>query len=761
MPIPRPAIPMLRLSALLWTVAALTTGLPAAAADSADAPTAAPLPAKSILEGFQLQEADEPLTTLVPNEGRTTAAQNRVDASAWFMAGLVLEKQNKLTEALDAYRRALAVDPDAVPVYRAYIPLAFTLNHTEEAVKAALKAVELDPDDYALLRRLGVHMAANSKLPEAIQLFEKASQAAGVDKHSEPYVILMRDLALLYRGTGQTEKAADAYEVVFDALQNPKTYELGYQTRKALRKDQSSSYERIGQTFLDAKRPELAVKAFELAVKEGQGLPGTLGYNLAQVHLQTGHADKALGELQKYLDAQLKSKGRDAYELLGKILKATGKESELLPRLEKLAERDARNSTLQYYLASRYMEAGRLDDAEALYKKTLEGSGDAQGYAGLAAVYRRQHRPSELLAALSKAIVRGENLELLETELKAISEDPKMVESLLEVGRKATEGDSPSLDFAGSLILAKLATATKKTAPAVRFYRFAMKQRPDRASDLYQELGSYLFEQDDYAEAEKLYRDAVDDPAVAGQKANWLFRLSQAAEMNGDTDAALDAIRDAQKLIPDHPLLHYQEGWVLYHAGRYDDAIRRFEQVARDFPEENEILRRVQFTLSALYVQKGEQRKGEEILERIYEQNPDDPSVNNDLGYLYADSGKNLEQAEKMIRKAVAAEPKNAAYIDSLGWVLFKRGKYEEALPQLQKATTMETGGDTTIWDHLGDVYDRLGKSEKAAEAWHKALEKGRTAARPDDKLIHRIEEKLKKVESGAGQLRPTGDDTP
>ena len=49
--------------------------------------------------------------------------------------------------------------------------------------------------------------------------------------------------------------------------------------------------------------------------------------------------------------------------------------------------------------------------------------------------------------------------------------------------------------------------------------------------------------------------------------------------------------------------------------------------------------------------------------------------MNNDLGYLYAEQGKNLEKAETMIRKAVADEPENSAYLDSLGWVLFKRGK--------------------------------------------------------------------------------------
>ena len=62
------------------------------------------------------------------------------------------------------------------------------------------------------------------------------------------------------------------------------------------------------------------------------------------------------------------------------------------------------------------------------------------------------------------------------------------------------------------------------------------------------------------------------------------------------------------------------------------------------------------------------------------QRNPDDAGVNNDLGYLYADQGKNLEKAEAMIRKAVQEEPDNGAYLDSLGWVLFKRGKVKEAV---------------------------------------------------------------------------------
>ncbi len=52
---------------------------------------------------------------------------------------------------------------------------------------------------------------------------------------------------------------------------------------------------------------------------------------------------------------------------------------------------------------------------------------------------------------------------------------------------------------------------------------------------------------------------------------------------------------------------------------------------------------------------------------------------------------------------------------------------------------------DATIFDHLGDCYDRLDRSEKAVEFWKKALEFAKKAAKPDPKMIQKIEDKLQK----------------
>jgi len=154
--------------------------------------------------------------------------------------------------------------------------------------------------------------------------------------------------------------------------------------------------------------------------------------------------------------------------------------------------------------------------------------------------------------------------------------------------------------------------------------------------------------------------------------------------------------------------------------------------------------------------------KAEEQLQILLENDANDATANNDLGYQWAEQGKNLEQAEKLIRKAIELDRKqrvtgtvlgtdadrdNAAYVDSLGWVLFRRGRLDAARKELEKAVALPEGvEDPTVWDHLGDVCFRLGDKAKAKEAWTKAVELYEVAhERMIDDRYKEIKEKLKK----------------
>ena len=268
-----------------------------------------------------------------------------------------------------------------------------------------------------------------------------------------------------------------------------------------------------------------------------------------------------------------------------------------------------------------------------------------------------------------------------------------------------------------------------------------------------EDLARVLMVAEKYLPAAGLLRSAADDRALGVFKPQFLFQLSQAYAFGDKTKQALAVIGEARR-TSNHPLLHYQEAWIYYHAQQWDKAVPLFERVIKQFPDDKSVVRRCQFSLSNIYVQQGDVRKGEVVLEKVFAEDPDNPSVNNDLGYLYADQGKKLEQAERMIRKALKAEPKNSAYLDSMGWVLFKRGKYDEALKYLKMASADRDGKDPTILEHLGDCLEKLKQKKQAVESWKQALELARKDKRPDKKLIERIEKKLK----DAGEtVKPSG----
>ncbi len=184
--------------------------------------------------------------------------------------------------------------------------------------------------------------------------------------------------------------------------------------------------------------------------------------------------------------------------------------------------------------------------------------------------------------------------------------------------------------------------------------------------------------------------------------------------------------------------------------------------------DNDQVVTVVRQTLSVIYVNRGDYGKGEAQLELLLARNPDDPLPNNDLGYLYAEQGKNLEKAELMIRKALQEEPDTYAYLDSLGWVLFKQGKTKEALAPLKKAAeqmksdAQERGSasDATVLEHLGDVYFQLQQLGLAGDTWRQAAQAAAQAV-PPDKRLPEIRKKIESLEKLGPMPKPAAGRTP
>ena len=98
------------------------------------------------------------------------------------------------------------------------------------------------------------------------------------------------------------------------------------------------------------------------------------------------------------------------------------------------------------------------------------------------------------------------------------------------------------------------------------------------------------------------------------------------------------------------------------------------------------------------------------------------PDVYNALGYLYAQQGINLDEAAKLVQRALKSSPTSGAYLDSLGFIYFKQGKLDAAIENLELA--IHYLPDTPeILLHLADAYLQKGLKEKALQALEQAIQ--------------------------------------
>ena len=760
-----------------WVLTLWVAGLGCVSSVSADdAPPAAPPPAANppaptapaatpptpVSRALQLQLGDDVSEPLIPVRPRTTPERQRIDALAHFMAAeLYLQRGDAelLPKALRELELAIELDPESLDPYRLYIPTAVRLDQDDKAREYAVRASRQTPEGVQLLRALVAVYVQQGQVDRAVRVLTDAIQPDSPPQKSFARLILLRHLGQCYTLENAGDRAAETYQTLFEQMR-PDLPQLTEDEKKQLLGERGELYEDMGNAFLEAKLPELAVQAYEESSRIRGGNPAVQGYNLAQVFRQTEQPERALEELNGYLAAQLIDKGRAPYQLLKELLAELHREEELLPRLQKLAEQDTKNKFLAQFLAGEYVARGELDKAAELYSRH-GGESDPEALVGLATVYRRQQNYEKWLETAGRAfaVLQLGNQQLrkrlgpasqdlgdrFQSDLDDLAKSPDQLEGVLSLGRKLSEGDNPKLQFEEAWMLGRIAVTAERTDDAARFYRFAigMQNLPDY--ELYRELGSQFLDAKRYRDAERAFQEAADHPALEPLRFHFISLVSIAREMDGRVDAAVEAMEEARKLAPQEAKSQFatQLARIYYRARLWDDAIRTYESIARDFHDEPELVRDCQFSLSAIHVQKGDYETGEKILLDILKKEPDDAQANNDLGYLWADRDKNLEQAKEMIQKALQSEPENAAYLDSMGWVLYRLGDYAESVKHLEKASSLPRGEDGTIFDHLGDAREKLGEHDKAVEAWKRALELEQDKAVPDPKLLEELKRKL------------------
>jgi len=743
--------------------------------------------------GFFGQPGEDPPRPFVPLRPSTVDDRQRTEAVRLYIAARALEDQRAWSDAVVLLQEAAKLDPESIAIARRLCRIYVgALNRPELALHYGRRVLAIDPGDTNTLIRLVDYYKKNDPA-SAEGLLNEVLANPKLDAHSPGRLLSEFELGKLYSGRlRQIDKAADAFGKVLTALDDKSANRLTpVDLARVLGDDPSAAYLEFGRVFIEARKYDLAIKALERGMVYDEDNP-TISLALAETLLKLNKGDRALSLVERHIERQTFLV--EPYELLAKVLKALNREKEITPRLEAAAHRDSKNVPLQYLLADRYRELGEIDKAEALYKELLNSQPTPQIYRALATSLLKRKKAVDLLKVMSEAWSRSESQEAVKPQLLAAAADDAITGAMLDEGLKQSAANPPTLTRSAFEILTIVAALnpgqptadkTHRLEKLLRIQRLRLEQNPSVLA--YQEILDTLIRMGRFAEAattvEQLIAKYPDTRSVrslvtladchrrAGHVEAANNTLKEALKLDpadgdsqlllagqlrqiGHIDEAIHVMRGVNKKEPNNPAYELTLVDLLSRTKHDDEAIKILEDMLKHHADNDQVVTAVRQNLSIIYVNRGDYAKGEAQLEMLLARNPDDPLPNNDLGYLYAEQGKNLEKAETMIRKALQEEPDTFSYLDSLGWVLFKRGKVKEALEPLKKAAEqmkleMERRGsplDCTVLEHLGDVYFQLQQLDLAGAAWREAAT-GAAQSVPPDKRLPEIHKKIESLE--------------
>ena len=747
-------------------------------------------PAQGLLSGLRqpgddvTEELKDPLK--LPDGKKT-------ESRAAYMEGVAAQKEGDFQAALKAFEKSAKADPSAPEPVRAQAILLMRLGRRAQAIKLAREAIKLDPDDYDMRRQMAEDSLRQGSVPEAVKLIEEAAASPKLKHDSTDYVNIHRMRGALYVALRDTAKAASSYRILLTALERPEDFGLDFREHQALMNDQATGYETIGKVMLDVGRNEDAITAFQALARVKNEMPGDHHYWLALAQYRKDDLQPSERNLNRYFETNRRR--TESLRLVSDLYNATSRADQIPGRLAELAENTNDANAVNLFLGQLLIENGDGAAATEVFESVIAESADADAYLGLVQVDILNRNAARLLNSIDKALKARIRVQELLPLVAQVTNETVFAKEVVTAGVTSLSDENGEPDARATYFYSLIAERLELREQEETLLRATLSLGADNVVglDALSRLGLSQYAQDKFVDAAQTFRQLLAVRTLPRRdRVMAFYRLSYAEAFNENFDAATAAVQSALKLVPQSAELTFQLGWIQLQAdefdasertlksavllaesepkleararlllgalytqqGKWDEAISLYEELLAIPEITDELVRRGRMALSNAYVQGGDMANGERILEDVYAQSPDDPGVNNDLGYLYAEQNKNLEKAEQMVRIAVEAEPDNPAYLDSLGWVLYRLGKHEEALEVLKKANADPDYRDSTIIEHLGDVEKALGKDDDARKSWTEAQSVEADSTTPDETILKRLKDKLKSQPESAEESK-------
>jgi tetratricopeptide (TPR) repeat protein len=604
--------------------------------------------------------------------------------------GVIALIDNHPGMAIDSFRQALRLAPDSAEAAVGLAQALFRDNQPEEGERTARETVGRHPQFVPAYETLYAYYGAKQSWDKAEELLKL--WVANNPKESAP---ILR-LAAFYYGRKQPDDAEKILKTLVDRQADfPQAdllvgdfHGLTHDLEKALvdyRRGESRDHERqqlyqerAASVLSELGRHEEALKAADAILAKD---PKNLFARTLKVQLldQMGGAQNLntaaalAGDLAKEAPANSK-----VQLLAGQTFLIKGNRDQAFTYFQQAAKADSRSTAPQMALA-------RMELMRKNYPAVLQRANTALAI-----------RPKDPNARLFRVIglTGTHSYEQAKAEAEQLARDTK---------------DSPQVEMQLGII----ALGQGRYSQAEDYFRKLYQGGSSDLQPLAGLVNTYEAEHEPARALELMQTEAQKAPDSAG-KAALLVATEEAA---GKPDLALAQL---QKLAEQHPTsadVQARIAQLQVKQGHLQEGLQALERAQQLAPD----AKGLELAIGNVQDQLGRKPEAMASYRKALAKTPDNPLLLNNLAFLLAETGGNLNEAQQMVSTAIRKAPKLPQLQDTLAWVEIKQHNYAAAL-QILATLTKEQPDDATFRYHYAVALMDSGNRSAAKDQAETAL---------------------------------------
>ena len=623
-------------------------------------------------------KAEEDINSVLKQDSQNTQAHR--------LLGTAYAAQKKFDTALQEFLAVTKLEPAKASPYMDLGLVQLALKQFPDAEQSFKKAVELEPKSSQAYVDLANFYRSQGKVPEAEAVLQRGAQNIPND------TTIYLDWAATLASEGKNSDADATLKVLEN--QSPKSVAVA---------------NAIGDYYLQRNVVEQAIGEYQRGlIIDPKNL--SLQQKLEDIYLTTGKLDSA-AQVDSALMQQAPNESTNKINH-GRLLIEQGKYQDAVLSLQKTVADAGDSNEAHYYLGMAYWKNGEADQANAEFQNALRISpGLPIALRALAQLnISRQDYPVAQIYA--QELVQNNSSNAADRLLlgEALFQQGKTKDAEAQfLAAKQLAPNNPGVH----VDLALLYRTDNRLSEAGKEYETAVQVAPQNSMVLDQYTG-FLISRGEQSKAVAIVQQFLGK----NPKDVSAHLILSGVQLQGKNySSARSEAEKAIQLDPNSIPAYLQLGQVQDAQGDENDALQTYQRALSLQPKSAPVIA----FIGNLYLKQNELAKASAQFQQALEIDPNFTVAQNNLAWVYAETGQNLDVALGLAQKAKSQNPGVVSFTDTLAWVMYKKGDYTEAIPYLQECVKKSPDSGQFRY-HLGMALVAAGQREQGKALLQAAL---------------------------------------